>query len=297
MNIYNRRFPSYSEPLYRPPSEAYSLILQISLGCSHNKCSFCTMYKSKRYYVKTFEEIKNDIDLFRENLSFVKRIFLADGDAISIPTELMVKVLQYIRDRFPECERISSYASPKSILEKTDDELKLIKENGLDLVYLGIESGDSAVLKSIRKDVDYDGMLTVCKRIKKAGFKLSATLIAGITGTDDYTDHAVNSGKLISGAKPDYLGVLTLLINPGCEIYNLLRTGKFHEADSISILKEIRTMLENISTDEEIVFRANHASNYVNLAGTLPQDKDYLLGQIDRALKNLDFKDDIYRRL
>ncbi|WP_410208608.1 radical SAM protein [Fusobacterium sp.] len=292
-----REFPVYSEPLYRPPSEAYSLILQITSGCSHNKCSFCRMYKSKKYYVKNFEEIKNEIDIFRENLSFVKRIFLADGDAISIPTELMIKILQYIKIKFPECERVSSYASPKSILEKTDEELDLIRKNGLDLIYLGIESGDTKVLKQIRKDVDYEEMLTVCKRIKKAGFKLSATLIAGITGTEDFTDHAVNSGKLISEAKPDYLGVLTLLIDPGCEIYNLLRQGKFHEADSVTILREIKTLLENINSDENIVFRANHASNYINLGGTLPEDKDLLLKEVNRALVELNFKDDIYRRL
>lgn len=292
-----REFPVYSEPLYRPPSEAYSLILQITSGCSHNKCSFCRMYKSKKYYVKNFEEIKNEIDIFRENLSFVKRIFLADGDAISIPTELMIKILQYIKIKFPECERVSSYASPKSILEKTDEELDLVRKNGLDLIYLGIESGDTKVLRQIRKDVDYEEMLTVCKRIKKAGFKLSATLIAGITGTEDFTDHAVNSGKLISEAKPDYLGVLTLLIDPGCEIYNLLRQGKFHEADSVTILREIKTLLENINSDENIVFRANHASNYINLGGTLPEDKDLLLKEVNRALVELNFKDDIYRRL
>lgn len=292
-----REFPVYSEPLYRPPSEAYSLILQITSGCSHNKCSFCRMYKSKKYYVKNFEEIKNEIDIFRENLSFVKRIFLADGDAISIPTELMIKILQYIKIKFPECERVSSYASPKSILEKTDEELDLIRKNGLDLIYLGIESGDTKVLRQIRKDVDYEEMLTVCKRIKKAGFKLSATLIAGITGTEDFTDHAVNSGKLISEAKPDYLGVLTLLIDPGCEIYNLLRQGKFHEADSVTILREIKTLLENINSDENIVFRANHASNYINLGGTLPEDKDLLLKEVNRALVELNFKDDIYKRL
>lgn len=292
-----REFPVYSEPLYRPPSEAYSLILQITSGCSHNKCSFCRMYKSKKYYVKNFEEIKNEIDIFRENLSFVKRIFLADGDAISIPTELMIKILQYIKIKFPECERVSSYASPKSILEKTDEELDLIRKNGLDLIYLGIESGDTKVLRQIRKDVDYEEMLTVCKRIKKAGFKLSATLIAGITGTEDFTDHAVNSGKLISEAKPDYLGVLTLLIDPGCEIYNLLRQGKFHEADSVTILREIKTLLENINSDENIVFRANHASNYINLGGILPEDKDLLLKEVNRALVELNFKDDIYRRL
>lgn len=292
-----REFPVYSEPLYRPPSEAYSLILQITSGCSHNKCSFCRMYKSKKYYVKNFEEIKNEIDIFRENLSFVKRIFLADGDAISISTELMIKILQYIKIKFPECERVSSYASPKSILEKTDEELDLIRKNGLDLIYLGIESGDTKVLRQIRKDVDYEEMLTVCKRIKKVGFKLSATLIAGITGTEDFTDHAVNSGKLISEAKPDYLGVLTLLIDPGCEIYNLLRQGKFHEADSVTILREIKTLLENINSDENIVFRANHASNYINLGGTLPEDKDLLLKEVNRALVELNFKDDIYRRL
>ena len=291
------RLPEYSEPLYRPPSEAYSLILQLTFGCSHNKCSFCTMYKRKKYYIKSFEEIKRDIDLFRENLSYVRRIFIADGDAMSVPTDHLIRTVKYIREVFPECERISVYASPKSIIEKSDEELKAIRDSGISLVYLGIESGDSETLRKIHKDVDSNGMAEVGKRIKKAGFKLSATLIVGINGQEDWRNHAINSGKIVSEIKPDFLGVLTLIISPGCEIYNLMKEGKFKEASSVDILKEIRTIIENINCDKEIVFRANHASNYLNLAGTLPCDKEKILKEIDLVLNGDREIKKKYRRL
>ena len=287
----------YSQPLYRPPSEAYSLIIQATYGCSHNKCSFCTMYKSKKYFVKSVDDIKNDIDLFRFHLSYVKRIFIADGDALSMPTNMLVEVLNYIKYKFPECERISIYASPKAVLEKTDEELNLIKSAGLDLVYLGIESGDTKTLKSIRKEIDSDGMIEVCKRLKNAKFTLSVTLIAGINGQNSWKEHAVNSGKLISQIAPDYLGILTLIISPGCELHNKLRVGEFIEATSKDILNEIKVIIENIDVKKSLIFRANHASNYLNLSGTFPEDKINLLKQIDFALQTLNRVGNKYRRL
>lgn len=287
----------YTLPLYRPPSEAYSLIIQATYGCSHNKCSFCTMYKTKKYVVKPIDEIKNDIDAFRIHLSYVKRIFIADGDAFSMPTDMLIEMLGYIKKKFPECERISIYASPKSVLEKTDEELNLIKSAGLELVYLGIESGDSKTLKSIRKEIDSDGMIEVCKRLKNAKFTLSVTLIAGINGQNSWREHAVNSGKLISQIEPDYLGILTLIISRGCELYNKLRVGEFVEATSKDILNEIKVIIENIDVKKPLIFRANHASNYLNLSGTFPEDKRFLLDEINLALKTADGFEKKYRRL
>lgn len=276
----------YTQPLYRPPSEAYSLILQITLGCSHNKCSFCTMYKGKKYQVKSLEQIKSEIDIFREHLGKVRRIFLADGDAFSIETEKLIEILNYIKLKFPECERISSYASPKSIAQKSDQELKALKEHGIDLLYMGIESGDDKVLEAIHKDITSKEYVLLCKRVQKAGFKISATFIVGICGAGNWESHAKNTGKFISEVKPDYVGILRLRINRGSELDNLLRQGKFKMASYESILEEMKMILENIYTDKEIIFRANHASNYVPLGGTLPQDKEKIIHQLEVAIEN-----------
>ena len=213
-----------------------------------------------------------------------------------MPTDMLIEMLGYIKKSF-ECERISIYASPKSVLEKTDEELNLIKSAGLELVYLGIESGDSKTLKSIRKEIDSDGMIEVCKRLKNAKFTLSVTLIAGINGQNSWREHAVNSGKLISQIEPDYLGILTLIISPGCELYNKLRVGEFIEATSKDILNEIKVIIENIDVKKPLIFRANHASNYLNLSGTFPEDKRFLLDEINLALKTADGFEKKYRRL
>ncbi len=171
--------------IYRPPSEAYSLILQVTLGCSHNKCTFCSMYKDKKFAIKPMEQIKKDIEYFRKKVKYAERIFLADGDAMIIPTEYLLEILSYIKEVFPECKRISSYATPKSIQLKTDEELKKIRENGISLLYIGLESGDNAVLEKIRKGFTSEELSILCKKVKKAGFSISVTLIAGILGKKD----------------------------------------------------------------------------------------------------------------
>lgn len=276
----------YQYPLYRPPSEAYSLILQVTLGCSHNKCSFCTMYKGKKYQVKSLDEIKKEIDIFKEHLGRVRRVFLADGDALSIETGKLIEILKYIKEKFPDCERISCYASPKSIAGKSDEELREIKKQGIDLLYIGIESGDNEVLKAIHKDVTAQEHIFLCDRVKKAGFKISATFIVGICGDKDWTSHAIKTGEIISTIKPDYVGILRLRINKGSELEYLMKQGKYKMADTLSIIKEMKLMLEHINTDREIIYRANHASNYVPLGGTLPQDKELIIRQLDRAIES-----------
>lgn len=287
----------YIGTVYRPPSEAYSLIIQVTLGCSHNKCTFCNMYKDKRFTIKPLERIKEEIDFFRSRLKYVKRIFLADGDAMIIPTEKLLKIVEYVKNVFPECERISAYASPKSIMLKSDEELKEIKDKGISLLYMGLESGDDEVLEKIKKGANSEKLLEVCRRIKKVGFALSVTFIAGILGQGDWRNHAVNSGKLISKIGPDYVGILTLVLEEGTEIYRDYLLGNFKEADGIEILHEIRVMIENINVNVPVIFRANHASNYLSLGGTLPQDKEKLLLNIDNALKTYNLKNKKYRLL
>lgn len=283
--------------IYRPPSEAYSLILQVTLGCSHNKCTFCSMYKNKKFSIKSLEQIKKDLEHFRKEVKYAEKIFLADGDAMIIPTEKLLEILSYIKEIFPECKRISSYATPKSIQLKTDEELKRIRESGISLLYMGLESGDDTVLKKIRKGFSSEELSTLCKKVKKAGFSISVTFIAGLLGKEDWKNHAVNSGKLISEIEPNYVGILSLMLEEGTEIYNEYLQGKFQEAEGIDILKEIETMIENINVKAPVIFRANHASNYISLGGTFPQDKEMLLFKIKDALGKYDIKDKKYRML
>ena len=283
--------------IYRPPSEAYSIILQVTIGCSHNKCTFCNMYKSKKFSIKPIEKIKSEIEYFRKRVKYAERIFLADGDAMIIPTEMLLEILAYIKKVFPECKRISSYATPKSIKLKTNDELRKIRESGISLLYIGLESGDDKVLEKINKGVSSDELAALCKKAKEAGFSLSVTFIAGILGKKDWKNHAVNTGKLISRIEPDYVGILSLMLEEGTEIYTEYLKGEFQEAEGIDILKEIEKMIENINVKVPVIFRANHASNYLNLGGTFPQDKERLISQIKDALDRYDVKDKKYRRL
>ena len=287
---------SYSN-LYRPPSEAFSLILQITIGCSHNKCSFCSMYKGVQFHIKPFEQIKAEIDYFRSRAKYVNRIFLADGDALIVPTEKLIEILKYIKNIFPECERISTYASPKSLELKSEDELKKIKDNGISLLYIGAESGSDEVLKNINKGVTSKELGDLILKAKKVGFKTSVTFIVGILGEKDFREHAVATGNFISRCEPDYVGILSLMLEENTTIYQEWLKGNLKEADGIDILKEIKLIIENINVTSNIIFRSNHASNYINLKGNLPEDKKRLIQEIDISLNKHSLKEKKYRLL
>lgn len=287
---------SYSN-LYRPPSESFSLILQITIGCSHNKCSFCSMYKGVQFHIKPFEQIKAEINYFRSRAKYVNRIFLADGDALIVPTEKLIEILKYIKNIFPECERISTYASPKSLELKSEDELKKIKDNGISLLYIGAESGSDEVLKNINKGVTSKELGDLILKAKKVGFKTSVTFIVGILGEKDFREHAVATGNFISRCEPDYVGILSLMLEENTTIYQEWLKGNFKEADGIDILKEIKLIIENINVTSNIIFRSNHASNYINLKGNLPEDKKRLIQEIDISLNKHSLKEKKYRLL
>ena len=287
---------SYSN-LYRPPSEAFSLILQITIGCSHNKCSFCSMYKGVQFHIKPFEQIKAEIDYFRSRAKYVNRIFLADGDALIVPTEKLIEILKYIKNIFPECERISTYASPKSLELKSEDELKKIKDNGISLLYIGAESGSDKVLKNINKGVTSKELGDLILKAKKVGFKTSVTFIVGILGEKDFREHAIATGNFISRCEPDYVGILSLMLEENTTIYQEWLKGNLKEADGIDILKEIKLIIENINVTSNIIFRSNHASNYINLKGNLPEDKKRLIQEIDISLNKHSLKEKKYRLL
>jgi len=282
-------FDSYDYPLYRPPSEAYSLILQITLGCSHNGCVFCGMYQSKKFHVKTIEQVKQEMDMFATRYAHIDKIFLADGNALTASTEFLVEVLDYIKIKFPKCERVSCYATHIDIRKKSLEELQLLSSKGLTLLYIGVESGDDETLRFIRKGATAQEMIDLSKKVKDANMKLSATFILGINGQErDNTQHAIKTGEIISKMYLDYVGLLTLRLEEGSYLTSLAAEGKYTTVGIEEVVRELELILENIHPEEisqEIIFRSNHASNFLTLKGTLPQDRDTMLRKVKEVIE------------
>lgn len=288
----------YDYPLYRPPSEANSLIFQITLGCSFNQCSYCEMYRTKKYSERPWEEIKMEIDMTSTAYPATKRIFLADGDAINLPTERLVQILEYIYKKFPTLERVSSYAMPKNLLQKTDRELMTLRAAGLQMLYVGIESGSDTVLKKITKGATYKTIVQSCKKAKENNYVLSCMIILGLGGKKYTFEHIEETSKIISEVSPDYVGALNLHLDD--TLYNEFMT-KFKEPfeflDDIQILNELELLISKINPSSPIIFRANHASNVYSIKGTLPTDKVNILELISQLKKNPDMlKPKILRR-
>ncbi len=288
----------YEGTVYRPPSEAGSLIIQLTIGCARNTCTFCAMYKDKNFRIRPLEEVVEDLYMAREYYSRikVKRVFLADGDALIVKTKDLLYILEKVKEIFPECERISMYGAPKDILGKTPEELKTLKEAGLDMIYMGIESGDDEVLTFVKKGATQAEMIEAGKKIKDAGMILSVTLISGLGGRRFLKEHAVNSAKVISAIKPEYVGFLTLLVEEGTPMYDQLKNGEIELLKPQEVLEEMKLFISNVDS-EGTVFRANHASNYIPLGGTFNRDKEALLAQIAEAEKRNMFKSDYFRAL
>ena len=287
----------YEGSVYRPPSEADSLIIQLTIGCARNKCTFCEMYKDKKFRIRDLDEVVEDLYMARSYYRVpIRKIFLADGDALIVKTKDLLYIFDKIHEIFPEVQRITMYAATKDILHKTDEELKALKDAGLYMVYVGFESGDNDILKHVKKDLTAEEIIEGGLKIKKSGILLSATLISGLGGREKLIDHAVKSAQLINAIKPDYLGYLTLMLRPGMEMYDELMAGKFELLTADEVLEEMRIFLLNVDS-EGTVFRSNHASNYVNLAGTLNKDREKLLAVVDKAVKNKIYKPEFYRGL
>lgn len=293
-------FDIYDYPLYRPPSEAYSLIIQITLGCSHNKCTFCNMYNEKKFRIKTIEQIKKEIDFFRAQIRYARRIFLADGDALIIKTSTLLEILNYLNEKFPEKERVAIYASPRSLMLKTPEELKALKEAGIELVYIGLESGDDEVLTKTNKGSTAENFIIGAKKAKEAGFQTSVTVIAGLAGKDKEASkkHALKTAYAIQEVSPTYLGILCLNLLPNTILAEQAERGEFIEASGPEMIEEIKLIVENlnISKDSPVMLRSNHISNYLNLQGVLPEDKEQILSDIDYALNNTNVIGRIKRR-
>ncbi|WP_373844877.1 radical SAM protein [Clostridium sp.] len=287
----------YEGIIYRPPSEAYSLIIQISVGCAHNKCTFCNIYKAKKFRIKSLEEVYGDLYEARQMYGHVERIFLADGDSIVLPMEKLTQILLKIKELFPECKRVSAYATPKDILRKSLEDLKELKSLGMGIFYMGIESGSDLILKEIQKGVTSEEIIEAGQKIKKSGIKISATFISGIGGKEKWQENARESARVITAINPDYVGLLTLMVEPGTKMYDDINSGKFKLLSPEEIMLETRELIKNIHTNN-CVFRSNHASNYVALSGTLSEDKEKLISLIDDVLSGkYGYKPEKFRRL
>ena len=273
----------YSGRVFRPPSEARSLIVQVTYGCSHNTCCFCDMYKEKRFTIRPLQEVLEDFAMARQYYGHVRRVFLADGDALMRKQEDLEIILDYIRETFPECERVTSYASPGSIHAKTPEQLVTLREKGLEMVYMGLESGSDAVLELMQKGHTAAAIIAAGQKVRAAGIKLSVTAISGLGGQAMWQTHAVETGKAFSAMKPEYIGILTLMQEPGTPLVEWIRRGEFKVLTPTQILQETALMLRNIDS-EGSVFRMNHASNYLNLRGTLNEDTEAMLARIEAGL-------------
>ena len=287
----------YECAVYRPPSEARSLIIQATLGCSHNKCTFCSMYKDKPFKARAFEDVENDLRYARSMYSHVRRIFLADGDALILSFEKLSRILLCIKELFPECERVGIYGTSKSINLKTLEELIELKKLGLGIIYLGLESGNEEILKRIRKGETADDIVRAGKKVKESKILLSVTAISGLGSQELKNEHAVDTAKAFSQMKPDFIGFLALMVEREAELYNDVLNGKFKLLTPIEIVEEMILFLKNIDS-EGSVFRSNHASNYFSLYGDLNKDIPSMLGELEEVLKDdALLKAECFRRL
>ncbi len=273
----------YHGAVYRPPSEARSLIIQVTLGCSHNKCSFCPMFKEKRFSMRPFQQVMDDLKEARCEYPYVKRIFFADGDAFCLAADKLVQLLQTAKALFPECERISFYARASNISRKSDEELLQLRQAGLGILYIGAESGSAEVLRRVNKGETPDEIAAQVKRVESLGIPASVTFISGLGGRELMTEHAVETGRMIGSMGASYVGLLTLMPAPGTPMFEDTVSGKFRPLSQTQVAQELELILENASCEKPCVLRSNHASNRLVLAGTLPEDRERLLAQVRSA--------------
>lgn len=277
----------YDEPLFRPPSEAFSAIFQITLGCSWNKCAFCEMYTTKKFKLKKFDAIENEIKSFSDFGNNIKKVFLADGDVLVLSTDRLLRILRLIKDNFPGIRRISSYATPRNFLGKSISELKELADAGLNLVYIGIESGNNELLERINKGETFESTVTNITKAQDSGIKTSLMIITGLGGEKYYKQHAIDSARVINAIQPDFLSTLILSFPFGVEHFKKRFKGEFIQLDMKGLLKELYLFIENISETElkkQVVFRSDHASNYLAMKGFLPRNKQQFLKKIMFAI-------------
>ena len=288
--MYGMFFDDYDTPVFRPPSEAESFILRVTRGCAHNSCTYCNMYRGVKFEKLSDEQIMRQIAMaYSTDAESVRRVFLADGDALVLPTERLLKILSVLKKYFPHLERVSSYSAPRDILAKSVEELTELRKAGLTLLYYGMESGDARTLKDIRKGVNDKQSIEVGQRVISAGMQLSIMIILGIAGKEGSTRHALATAHAINEIKPTMLSALSLMLYRGSELKEQFERGEFHPLTPAQLMEELKLIMEHVDLpeSEHMIFRSNHVSNYIRLAATLPRDQEQLLSDIDRSIHHL----------
>ncbi len=280
----------YVGHVIRPPSEAYSMIIQVTVGCSHNMCTFCGTYKDldERFRIKDWDTVKKDIDEASSYRHTFRRAFLADGDVLILPTEDILRIMNYIKQKNPHMENINMYGNAKAILRKTPEELRAIRDAGLGVIYQGIESGNEEVLRRIKKGAFPKHMKEAASKVIDAGIKLSQTVLLGIGGTELSDEHARDTGKLLGEMSPDYASALTVMILPNTQLFQEYRSGKFVLPDKFGLLGELKTIIKNMSVKRKCYFTSNHASNYLPIRANLPEEQGAVLKLIDQVISTKD---------
>ena len=280
---YPGRVIPYTSTVYRPPSEARSLILQATIGCSYNRCTFCGMYRDRPFRVRKLEELEEEIQSVAALDPGMRRVFLADGDALIARANFLEAVLEALHRAFPRLQRVSCYASPQALRVRTVAEMAHLRTLGLTLYYLGVESGEDRVLAALDKGVDSAEMVRVAAKANDAGVKLSTMILLGAGGRELSEAHAQGSAAVINRIQPRYLSTLAMMPVPGTPLFEQVERGAYTELAPEELAAELRTFLAELELSGTI-FRSNHASNYLALAGTLPKDKGRLLAELDTAL-------------
>jgi radical SAM superfamily enzyme YgiQ (UPF0313 family) len=270
--------------IIRPPSEANSILLQVTVGCSHNKCAFCGTYRGERFKIKSDDIILSDIGYAARHCRHQRRVFLCDGDALIIPQKRLLKIMKAIRVNLPWVTRVGIYANTKSLNRKSPEELQELKELGLGIVYMGLESGDDATLEAINKGASAEHMIAMGRKAKAAGMKLSVTVLLGIAGCDRSQQHARATGRVLTAMDPDYIGALSLILVPGTPMYQADQDGRFALPGPMEMLRELQIIFRETHLSRGL-FHANHASNYLPIRARLPKDRAAVLAMIEQALE------------
>ncbi len=278
----------YEGNIYRPFSEAKSYLLQCTIGCSHNRCTFCAMYKDKKYRIRSMAEIKADIKMAREHYGDVEKVFLCDGDAIAIDTDMLLEILDELYKSFPGLRHVGSYVGPQSTLDKSLSELSALRAAGFTKAYLGVETGDKEMLKEIKKGDSYDEMLQAGRNLVNCDINLSTMVLLGLAGKGPRShEHALATAQITNEMKPQYLAALTVTPAPGTALFKQVQEGKFQVLDAFETLEEMKIIFENISIDN-LRFVGSHASNYLPIQGTLQKDKTAMVQMVDKVLQSKD---------
>ncbi len=276
----------YIGAIYRPPSEAQSLIIQATVGCNHNKCTFCGSYRDKRFAIRSIDEIRRDLEE-AQFMGPVERVFLADGDALCLSQRRLLEIVDAVNEYIPSVQRIGIYANAKNIRKKSLDELKALRDRKLGIIYLGVETGDADLLEKICKGATYDQLVEAAHKVKESGIVLSVTVLLGIGGIEGSERHARETARILTDMDPDFVGALSVMVVPGTPLHEEYVQGRFQVPDPFGLINELRIMVGE-SSFTHCVFRSNHASNYLPIKASLPEDKAEILSAIDRVLQARD---------